>query len=128
MKKKVIGCLTVLIFTVSCASKQKSILLGSTIAGVAGGAMGQQMGRDSKSTAVGAAIGAVVGGLIGYAGYKEKQKKERLEKFNLPKEEIPPFLTKPKVKMLWVPDQIIGNKYVEGHRTWIIESQSQWTK
>jgi len=39
-----------------------------------------------------------------------------------------PSLTKPKLRSMWVPDQIEGNKYIEGHYIYIIEDPGSWTK
>ena len=41
---------------------------------------------------------------------------------------LTPLLTKPKVRMYVEPDKIQGNKYIESHRIWVIESTPSWTK
>ena len=46
-----------------------------------------------------------------------------------PKSEgIFPSLTKPKLRSMWVPDQIEGNKYIEGHFIYVIEDSGSWSK
>ena len=39
-----------------------------------------------------------------------------------------PHLTKPKLRSMWVPDQIEGNKYIEGHFIYLIEDAGSWSK
>ncbi|HAG90312.1 MAG TPA: hypothetical protein DCL41_00480 [Bdellovibrionales bacterium] len=72
-------------------------------------------------------IGTALGGLIGYLGHKDKMKKSTKSKKD---DSLPdtPFLTKPKVRMYWEPDQIKGDKYIEKHRVWVLENSPVWTK
>lgn len=39
-----------------------------------------------------------------------------------------PFLTRPEVRTLWVPDTVEGNRYIERHRVFVIEKNSSWCK
>ena len=43
-------------------------------------------------------------------------------------EEKYPFLTRPEVRTLWVPDTVEGNRYIERHRVFVIEKNSSWSK
>lgn len=38
-----------------------------------------------------------------------------------------PKLTKPKLKKVWVKEQVKGNRYIEAHWEYIIEENSKWT-
>lgn len=38
-----------------------------------------------------------------------------------------PFLTEPKVRKVWVPEKIDGDKFIEGHYMWILEKTSSWS-
>lgn len=52
---------------------------------------------------------------------------KELQKSGSDKAEFP-HLTKPKLRSMWVPDQIEGNKYIEGHYIYIIEDPGSWSK
>jgi hypothetical protein len=39
-----------------------------------------------------------------------------------------PFLTRPEVRTLWIPDTVEGNRYIERHRVFVIEKNSTWSK
>lgn len=38
-----------------------------------------------------------------------------------------PLLTKPKVKKIWVPEKIEGDKFIEGHWMWVLERTTSWS-
>lgn len=127
---KVFSLLTLLTFLSACSSMEKSISLGAAIGGTAGGAIGNADGsynRD-KSTVQGAAIGAVLGGLIAYAAHKQEEKKltPSLGKPELNAEA--PSLTAPKVRRVWVPARIEGDRYINGHFEYVIEKTSTWSQ
>lgn len=66
--------------------------------------------------------------LIGFAiiailGCQSKQKKSDKDQ-NL----VPPKLTRPEVRKIWVPDQIHDNIYESGHWQYVIDKQSVWSK
>jgi len=110
---------------------ERSTLLGTAIGGTAGGLIGNSAGRDGKrdqATAIGAVVGAGLGGLIGYSAYKEKKKKEQQEALkNNPLDANTPSLTAPKVRRVWVPARIEGDKYIDGHYMYVIERTSAWS-
>ena len=56
--------------------------------------------------------------------------KERLARAMERTHETPqePKLTRPKYRQVWVPAKIEGNRYIEGHRLYIIEDPGQWTE
>lgn len=112
---------------VSCATPNESILTGAVVGGTAGTVLGHQHSGTSESRLTGALVGTAVGGLVGYLANKEKQKKAtKTTPVKLDAEN--PLLTNPKVRMYWEPDQIEGNKYIEKHRVWVLESSPVWTK
>lgn len=113
----------------SCSTVEKSIGLGAAIGGTAGGAIGNRDGsynRD-KATMQGAAIGAILGGLIGYAAHKDKSKTQspNIEKVGL--EPKAPSLTAPRVRRVFVPARIEGDRYIDGHYEYVIEKTSGWS-
>lgn len=46
------------------------------------------------------------------------------------KEENVPLLTKPKVRRIWIPDQILdgGKVYDQGHWRYLLEKETTWAK
>lgn len=55
-------------------------------------------------------------------------KKDGSEKDKTKDEEKYPFLTRPEVRTIWVPDAIEGNRYIEKHRVFIIDKNTSWSK
>lgn len=109
----------------------KSIGLGAAVGGTVGGLIGNAAGNGShrdKSTLQGAAIGAALGSLIGYAGYAGKEKKQETKIENVGLEPKAPSLTAPKVRRVWVPARIEGDKYIDGHYMYVIEKTSTWSQ
>ena len=43
-------------------------------------------------------------------------------------EEKYPFLTRPEVRTIWVPDAVEANRFIEGHRVFVIEKNTVWSK
>ena len=43
-------------------------------------------------------------------------------------EDKSPSLTAPKVRKVWVPEKIEGDKYIEGHWMWVIERTTTWSQ
>jgi len=39
-----------------------------------------------------------------------------------------PSLTSPKVRKVWVPEKIEGEKYIEGHWMWVLERTTTWSQ
>ena len=39
-----------------------------------------------------------------------------------------PSLTMPKVRKVWVPEKIEGDKYIEGHWMWVLERTTTWSQ
>lgn len=39
-----------------------------------------------------------------------------------------PTLTAPKVRKIWVPEKIEGDKFIEGHYMWILEKTTSWSQ
>lgn len=63
----------------------------------------------------------------GCATFKNKPK-DTQSKEEIKEEDKLPFLTRPEVKTLWIPDSIEGNRYIEGHRVFVIDKNSSWSK
>ncbi|MBK9294890.1 MAG: glycine zipper 2TM domain-containing protein [Oligoflexia bacterium] len=112
----------------SCATATQSTLLGAAVGGTAGGLLGQAQTANSEGTLVGAAIGVGLGGLIGLLSHKEKKAEQnKIESTSKDLDEFP-ALTRPKLRSIWVPDAIEGNKYIKGHYIYVIENPGTWTK
>ena len=119
------GAALALVLTSACATAPQSILLGAGTGAVAGGGMGYAIGQNATGAAIGAATGAITGGVIGYLLHKGRQKdpgpsSQDAEKY--------PFLTRPEVRTIWVPDAVEGDRYIERHRVFVIEKNSSWSK
>jgi uncharacterized membrane protein YebE (DUF533 family) len=130
MKNKAIPLvLTLSLILNACASATKSTLLGGAIGGLVGAGLGQAQSHNSGGTAIGAAVGAGLGSLIGYAAFSDSQKKDA-KAVPLPPldNDLPPSLTKPRVRSYMVPDTIEGNKYIKGHKVFILEDPGSWTR
>lgn len=112
----------------ACATAPQSSALGAAIGGVAGGIIGQNHSQNSQGTAVGLAVGAGLGALMGYLAYKDKAAKPPKDESLKKIEEQFPALTKPKLRAVWVPDKIEGNKYIRGHYIYVIEDAGSWSK
>lgn len=112
----------------SCASVERSTLLGGLIGGSAGAMLGSASGNGSQGTLIVGTLGAGIGSLIGYSAFKSKQAKEqRNVKDNL-QDSKSPSLTTPKVRRVWVPARIEGDKYMDGHYMYVIEKTSTWSE
>lgn len=127
MKALAIICTTALL--TSCASMEKSTVLGAVIGGTVGGLIANSANdHRGDSTAIGAAVGAGLGGLIGYSAYKDKEKKEQQKTLQQnPFDSKTPSLTAPKVRRVWVPAKIEGERYIDGHYMYVIEKTSAWS-
>ena len=109
-----------------CSTMSKSILLGSAIGGAGGASIGHNFGKgdDAKRT-TGALIGTAIGGLFGYLAHKEQVEKKTVTKSI---EEEVPLLSRPKVRKIWVKDEVKGRRFVRGHWEYILEENSEWTR
>jgi len=112
----------------ACASVEKGTLFGSFIGTSLGLAVGSQhdLSRDQKISS--AATGALIGGAIGYLATKEKLKNDQTKKIAPLMQETTPKLKLPKVRKVWVPDQIVGDEFVSGHWKYLIDQPAVWTK
>lgn len=123
------GAALAAVLTSACATAPRSILLGAGAGAAVGAGSGLLISHDATGAALGAATGAVTGGLIGLLLHKGKEKDAQnaggqkatdTEKY--------PFLTRPEVRTIWVPDSVEGNRYIERHRVFVIEKNSSWSK
>ncbi len=39
-----------------------------------------------------------------------------------------PSLTSPKVRKVWVPEKIEGDRFIEGHWMWVLERTTTWSQ
>lgn len=117
-----------------CSTLKESTLLGVGIGSVVGAgvgaAAGSPRGNENRGAMTGAAVGAALGGLMGFLDHKERSKKEALKigTGHGASNADAPFLTKPKVQRVWVPEKVEGDKYISGHWMYVIERPSVWSK
>ncbi len=119
-----------LILLNGCSTVGKSIMLSATVGGTAGGIIGNSQNPQGGG-GVGMAIGAGIGGLISYLAFKEKEKKSTSNKSNQTSKSFEadlPFLTKPKIRSVIIPDTIEGNKFIKSHKVYILEDAGSWSK
>ncbi len=129
---KPVFIISTVIILASCSSLEKSTILGAIIGGAAGGYIGKSSSsedRREQSLVIGSAIGAGVGSWIGHSAFNDKIKRnqESLLKQN-PFESRTPSLTAPKVRRVWVPARIEGEKYIDGHYMYLLEKTSGWSE
>lgn len=114
-----------------CASLNQSMLLGASVGAASMGAAGNlATNHRPEGTALGALTGAALGAAIGYFSAQDLAAKARLARDLEMAHESPvePKLTRPKYRQIWVPAKIEGDRYIEGHRLYIIEDPGKWTK
>lgn len=120
--------LLVLITLTGCATSRDSILLGSGIGATTGAAIGYGTGESAKSAAIGGVIGAVTGGLFGYLANRAEKNKSAQNASSKDLKNSTPMLNKPEVRMIWVPDKIEGDQFIQGHYMYVIDKPSSWRK
>ena len=111
----------------ACATAPQSILLGAGSGAAVGGGTGLLISHDAMGTAIGAATGAITGGIIALLLHKGNEPKSTSTDAALDREKYP-FLTRPEVRTIVVPDAIEGNRYIESHRVFLIDKNSSWSK
>lgn len=122
-----LGALLALVFTSGCATTPQSVLFGAGVGAAAGLGTGLVIGQDATGAAIGAATGALAGSVIGFLFHKGKEK-DQAPSSKMPDAEKYPFVTRPEVRTIWVPDAVEGNRYIERHRVFVIEKNSSWSK
>lgn len=128
MKSCCILAILILSQCLSCATVRESILLGAVIGVPAGAAFGYGIKRRPTPIVIGATVGLVGGGLFGFLLHKDRENKEtELLKKNRATTKYP-FLNKPEVRSIWIPDKIEGNKFEEGHFIYLIDKPSSWSQ
>ena len=123
-----IALLTPTLLTTGCETVKESTLLGIGIGSIVGSAVGAASSNDnsSKRALTGAAAGAAIGGLAGYLHKKENSVDGIPSPIGTGHSTDIPNMTMPKVRRVWVPDQIKGKKLVKGHFIYIIEKEGRW--
>jgi hypothetical protein len=117
------------LFLSACATSTHSALFGAAVGGGIGGGIGQLESKNFRGTASGMLIGASLGGLVGFLAHKDQAKTTpEAPKSAEPTSDEFPALTKPKLRSMWVPDTIEGNKYIKGHFIYVIEDPGTWSK
>lgn len=133
MMKYIVYILSVAMLS-GCSTLKESTLLGigvgSVVGAGVGAAAGSPRGNENRGAMTGAAVGAALGGLMGFLDFKERSKKEAMKigSGTGAGNSDAPFLTKPKVQRVWVPEKVEGDKYISGHWIYVIERPSVWSK
>lgn len=121
----------------SCATKEKSVGLGSSLGAGMGAALGGIMnpGKNgqyrTRNVIVGATIGAIAGGFTGSSLHDQKEQEKEialLKSKNQAGSRAPavPELQQPRVEAYWVESKVVGNKWVEGHYEYVISEPTRW--
>ena len=128
--KLIVPLIMIPLLLVGCATARDSMILGASMGAAAGGGVGNLSTEHSpQGTAIGALIGAGLGAAFGYLGHKDYQQKEGLRQTMTNGTEKPknPRVTEPRYRSIWVPDKIEGDRYIQGHRVFILEDTGKWT-
>lgn len=128
MKKQIVFALVVAL--TGCSTLRKSVLAGAGGGAVTGGVIGGMTSHgDANGVALGVVSGALLGSLIGYVSHKKSETSTSLTQSTQveEKQKVPSFIA-PKVKTLWIPDKIDGNKYIRGHEVYILDQPASWQK
>ena len=118
------------LFLIGCATARDSMILGISMGAAAGGGMGNlSTAHSAQGTAIGALIGAGIGAAFGYLGHKEFLLKRQPPHTVSNGTDNPktPRVTEPRYRSIWVPDKIEGERYIQGHRVFILEDTGKWT-
>lgn len=131
MNNRYTTAIVLTLMLVRCATAQDSMITGAAAGGTIGALAGSQIGKQKGDATIGAVTGAMTGAgfgaLFGYLGWKEDEQKRSALRSRR-RSVYSPALTAPDVQMIWVEDEIQGNRYVEGHKVWIIDRPAGWTK
>jgi hypothetical protein len=112
----------------SCETVKENTLLGIGIGSIVGAAAGAASSSEgsSKRALTGAAAGAAIGGLAGFLYKKQERLPPSEMNPSLQTNSEIPSLTMPKIRRVWVPDQISGKKLIKGHFIYLIEKEGRW--
>lgn len=136
--KQTCSLILAIILMSSCATRGKSVGLGTTLGAGMGAALGGIIDPGKKgqyrtrNVIVGASAGAIAGGFTGSTLFDQKEQEKEImllrEKSNneasKPK---PPALSEPKVEAHWVESKAVGNRWVEGHYEYVITEPTRWS-
>lgn len=127
-----------LMLTTGCATTNKSVGLGGAVGAGTGAILGGIVdpGKNgefrTRNIVIGAALGGMAGMITGSVIHKQmdEQKKEAFLRGQAsappPQNGITPALTQVKVRTDWIEGRAIGNRFIDGHFEYIIESAPRW--
>jgi malic enzyme len=121
----------------ACATKEKSIGLGSSLGAGMGAALGGIMspGKNgqyrTRNVIVGATVGAIAGGFTGSSLHDQKEQEKEIALLKsqskaASRSPAVPELQQPKVEAYWVESKAVGNKWIEGHYEYVISEPTRW--
>jgi hypothetical protein len=111
---------------ISCSNVPPKVYIGGVLGAGLGTALGHQVDGTDQSRIIGAIIGAGLGALITSTAGKSSADRPPLKPTN--SEEEFPQVSSPRLRSIWIPDKIEGNKYIKGHQIYIIEDPGTWKK
>jgi malic enzyme len=125
------------VFMSACATREKSIGLGSSLGAGMGAALGGIMnpGKNgqyrTRNVIVGATVGAIAGGFTGSTLHDQKEQEKEIallksQKNAASRSPAVPELQQPKVEAYWVESKAVGNKWIEGHYEYVISEPTRW--
>jgi hypothetical protein len=109
-----------------CATPARGALLGAAIGGGGGAAWAYQTRARPQALAIDALIGAAIGAGIGYLASPKKA--PSLAPAPVPPTDFMPKMKRPEVRKIWVPDQISGEEFIQGHWKYSIDRPAVWSK
>lgn len=135
--RQVTAMIMVTVMMTACATKEKSVGLGSSLGAGMGAALGGIMNPGkhgqyrTRNVIVGATVGAIAGGFTGSALHDQKEQEKEialLKSQSRASSRAPavPELQQPKVEAYWVESKVVGNKWVEGHYEYVISEPTRW--
>jgi hypothetical protein len=144
MRKRIFATSIALLFMLtSCATAEKSTLLGTAIGAGIGGGLGLAVGSNGNNSdkaqgaLVGVVIGGLVGALIGHESYKDRLRKDQAQNFDVNSARLEmfgsaadqdkkPTLKPAQVKVRYVEDQIKDGTFVPAHFEYLITEPARW--
>lgn len=123
MKKLII--LTLPLLLCRCSTIPKSIGLGACIGAASGFTASRFAEYNTKGSVVLTASGALIGGALAALLHKDLPTDLSQAPGGLLNER-PPSLKNAETDVIWVPDSVQDEKYIEGHRVFIIQNPAHW--
>lgn len=123
--KKLLALLIPL-FLCRCSTMERSVGLGAAVGLGTGVVAGKAVHFNMKGVALSTTAGLLTGAVSGYLLHRLFSKDETQSQPIPNRDAILPALRDPQTQSIWVPDQITGSRYIQGHWIYEIQSPSTW--